>query len=238
MSLCVSIIEPRPWVTKINFLIKNVRQVLGDVPIHIFCGPSSAYRINTDDNVNLVKLNRDNFTRIEYCDLAKSNYFWNHIISEKVLFMQTDGCLCPSSKYSVEDFYHYDYIGGYAPQAWWHKELKIAGIKEQFKYQCLNGGFSLRTVSACKKSIEFFKPTKTIDYRCYTSDAKVTDLFEDLFFACSMHILGYNIGKDDYSINFCTHTEYVRDTFCVHNLFNYKRDNTFLEYCPEYKNLL
>jgi len=234
MSLCVSIIEPRPLTNKINLLIKNVRDTLGDVPVFIFCGKSSIDRIEKDDNIELIKLEKDNYTSIEYCNLCKSDKFWDYISTDKILFMQTDGCLCTKSKYSIENFYHYDYIGGYASQSWWTKELRIANIKDNFKYQCLNGGFSLRNVEACKNALKEFKPKQTIDYRKYTRNTKLADLFEDLFFACAMHVLGYNIAQDYYSINFCTHTEYIKDTFCVHNLFKYKKDSSFLEYCPEY----
>ena len=173
-------------------------------------------------------MGKDNLTRIEYCDLAKSVSFWERIDTDKILFMQTDGCLCKKSQYKVEDFYKYDYVGGYAPQAWWSKELRIAKInKNEFPYQCLNGGFSLRTTEACKKVIETFTPRQSIEYTNYNKQTRMENLFEDLFFACGMHLLGYNVGRDKFATNFCTHTEYVSNTFCVHNLFKYKRVNSF-----------
>jgi hypothetical protein len=235
MNLSVVIIEPRPWIDKINFLIQNVRGILGDIPIQIYCGASSQDRINKDSNTIIRSVGKDNLTRVEYCDLAKSVSFWERIDTDKILFMQTDGCLCKKSQYKVEDFYKYDYVGGYAPQAWWSKELRIANIdKNEFPYQCLNGGFSLRTTEACKKVIETFTPRKSIEYTNYNKQTRMENIFEDLFFVCGMHLLGYNVGRDKFATNFCTHTEYVSNTFCVHNLFKYKRVNSFLEYCPEY----
>jgi len=47
----------------------------------------------------------------------------------------------------------------------------------------------------------------------------------------------YKVGLDEFSTNFCTHTHYVNDTFCVHKLDNYVQKDElqkFLEYCPEF----
>ena len=39
--------------------------------------------------------------------------FWNRVSAETVLYFECDSMLCPNSEYKVEDFEHFDFIGGY-----------------------------------------------------------------------------------------------------------------------------
>jgi hypothetical protein len=181
----------------------------------------------------------DNFTANEHNDLWKSLEFWQYFIDySHILTIQTDGCLCKNSKYIIEDFLHYDFIGGYTPNKWWWKETH--GLHNYSDYQCFNGGFSLRNIKAAIDVITHCPPLPTKDF---SEDLSFASYGEDLYFTVGLLKLknlgfNYNIGLDEFATNFCTHTHYVKNTFCVHKLDNYV-DNSmlynFFEYCPDFK---
>ena len=246
VKICGVLVEPRK-MDAIYKLIENYRNVLGEMPLYFYCGKSSYgdfVNYYKDCNfIKIIKLETDNLTAKQHNDMWKNLDFWRGFADyEHVLTIQTDGCLCEKSKFELIDFTRYDYIGGYSAHKWWWKETR--GLHDYSDYQCFNGGFSLRRVKSMIRVLETFKPLPTQDYN---TDLSFRAYGEDLYFVVGLLTLNkyemgsYNIGLDEYATNFCTHTHYVKNTFCVHKLDNYVEQNTlenFLEYCPEFKSFI
>lgn len=241
-KICGVLIEPR-FMTNISTLIQNFHDVLPDVDLIFFCGKTTYlffkryYRLN--DKVKVISLETDNLTANEYNDLLKTSHFWERLMEyEYTMIIQTDGCLCKNSKFKIEDFYQYDYIGGYTPFKWWWKETK--GLHDINDYQCFNGGFSLRRNAAMLDVIKAYPPLASESF----SEMQPFEKFgEDLYFVVGLLKLKsqnkrkYNVGLDEFATGFCTHTHYVKNTFCVHKLDDCADTDQllkFLEYCPEF----
>lgn len=244
-NVCGLLIEPR-YLTNTSYLIENfikVKNKTGNeklTKLFFYCG-SSKYKFYSNlykknSLIEVISLGLDNLLVHQHNDLLKSLKIWEYLKSQgfsHVLTIQTDGCLCEQSEFTINNFLKYDYIGGYTPYKWWWKETK--GLHDYNDYQCFNGGFSLRRIDCLINVIKNFGTmastgyNENLDFRAYG---------EDLYFVCGMLKLGYNVGKDIYATNFCTHTHWVSKSFCVHKLDNYINNiddlTKFLEYCPEF----
>ena len=245
--VCGLLIEPR-GLTNITILIDNYIRVskkqgnesMGK--LYFYCGASrfkfysNLYKKNYQ--IEVISLGLDNLQVHQHNDLLKSAGLWKKLHDDGytyVLTIQTDGCLCESSEFKISDFINrgYDYIGGYTPYKWWWKETE--GLHDYNDYKSFNGGFSLRRITALLDVINKFDPLPSrgfeqgIDFKSYG---------EDLYFVCGMFKLKYKVATDEYSTNFCTHTHWVKPSFCVHKLDNYTKDVDqmieFLKYCPEF----
>jgi len=246
VKICGVLVEPRR-MDSVYKLIENYRSVLGEMPLYFFCGKST-YNHYIDhykscDFINIINLGVDNLTANQHNDLWKQLSFWKNFVNyDYVLTIQTDGCLCKNSKFKLDDFIEYDYVGGYSPYKWWWKETN--GLHNYSDYQCFNGGFSLRKVKSMIHVLETFEPLPTVECN---SESSFREYGEDLYFVVGLLTLNingmtnYKLGLDEKAIYFCTHTHYVNNTFCVHKLDNYVNDktlNTFLEYCPEFEDFI
>ena len=67
--------------------------------------------------------------------------FWEGVVGETVLYFECDTMLCPNSDYKVEDFEHFDYIGG-----WWGSNFNPNSTNETYD-RVMNGGLSIRKKS-------------------------------------------------------------------------------------------
>jgi len=244
MSPTVSgiLIEPR-FMQNIHPLILNFKKVMPNTVLYFFCGSNSydffKQMYDGDEFVKLIPLKVDNLSANQHNDFWKTTEFWNNFDSDYVLTIQTDGCLCENSSWKIYDFLHYDYIGGYTPNKWWWKETQ--GLHDYNDYQCFNGGFSLRKVQAMKDVLQTFPPMPT---KGFSPDSPFEMYGEDLYFVVGLLKLNqqknkkiYNVALDQFATNFCTHTHYITNTFCVHKLDNYQNKNVvsqFLNYCPEF----
>lgn len=238
------LVEPR-YLGSIPELIRNFKSVLPQCKLYFFCGKSSFpifYNIYCNDPLLiLIPLDTDNLTPNKHNDLLKTINFWEYFDTEYILTIQTDGCLCENSPYNINDFLHYDFIGGYTPFKWWWKETN--GLHEYSAFQSFNGGYSLRKVQAMKDVISRFPPTPT---QPFSVELPFTSYGEDLYFVVGMLKLNkesqkitYNVALDEFSVNFCTHTHFIKPTFCVHKLDAYNKPNSsvvqkFLSYCPTF----
>lgn len=236
------LVEPR-YLGSIPTLIQNFKTVLPECKLYFFCGKSSYpifYNIYCNDPlITIIPLDTDNLPPNKHNDLLKTIEFWNHFDTEYILTIQTDGCLCENSPYKITDFLQYDYIGGYTPFKWWWKETK--GLHDYSQFQSFNGGFSLRKVQVMKDIIHLYPPTPT---EPFSEALSFTSYGEDLYFVVGMLKANkennkkiYNVALDEFSINFCTHTHFIKPSFCVHKLDAYHKPNsnviqTFLNYCP------
>lgn len=238
------LVEPRK-LEAVYKLIENFRDVLGETDLIFYCGKSNYNHFMEyykDDNfIKIKSLLVDNLTAKEHNNLWKDINFWNDFVDyEYILTVQTDGCLCKNSIFKLNDFFEYDYIGGYSEYKWWWKETQ--GLHDYNDYQCFNGGFSLRRVSSMLEVLNNYVPLPTEDYR---PDLSFRSYGEDLYFVVGLLILNkygegsYKVGLDSFAVNFCTHTHYIKRTFCVHKLDNYVTKDVleeFLKYCPEFIN--
>jgi hypothetical protein len=244
-NICGVLVEPRK-LNNIPLLIKNFQTVLPQKKLFFFCGSShySYYQslFNNDPFIKIINIGVDNFTGVTHSDFLKTRKFWENFSDfTHVLTLQTDGCLCTKSKFKIEDFLHYDYIGGYTPKKWWWRDTH--GLHNFSDYQCFNGGFSLRKVQTLLEVIDTFPPLPSKDWRIATRMSFRT-YFEDLYFVMGMLIINstkdtpvYKVALDEFATNFCTHTNYLKDTFAVHNLDKYCKESQFrkfLKYCPEF----
>jgi hypothetical protein len=247
-KVCGVLVEPRK-MSNIPVLIENFQRVMLGKVLFFFCGKTNYQCYNdyykNDSLVVVVNLGVDNFTGKEHNDLWKQMSFWNNFQDfTHILTIQTDGCLCEDSKYKIEDFYTYDYIGGYTPNKWWWKETN--GLHKYSDYQCFNGGFSFRKIQSMKDVIDTYPPLPTDDFR---DGLSFRAYGEDLYFVVGLLTLNaknvrdkiYKVGLDELATKFCTHTHYLHKTFCVHKLDSYisKIDlKGFLEYCPLFYNFI
>lgn len=246
-KVCGVLVEPRR-MSNINTLVENFSTVMPGRTLFFFCGMSnydyySDYYKNSGF-VKIVNLGVDNFTASQHNNFWKTLEFWNNFTDyTHVLTIQTDGCLCEDSEYKIEDFFKYDFVGGYTPNKWWWKETQ--GLHKYSDYQCFNGGFSFRKIQAMKDVLEKFPPLPTRDFN---PNLSFREYGEDLYFVVGLLTLNtikddlnYKVGLDDFATKFCTHTHYLHKTFCVHKLDNYVNDRElgrFLNYCPVFKNFV
>ena len=140
---CAIICEGRKH-KNIQFIVKEILHFLDDTwCLNIVC---------TEYNREYIKLELQGVHNVIYTIVPKlesfvdfnnlmlSKYFWNNISFDKVLIFQTDSMIC---KKGIEKFLKYDYIGAPLP-----------------KFQCLNGGFSIRNVKQMINCLTLFKPAK------------------------------------------------------------------------------
>ena len=241
-KVCGVLVEPRQFYN-IHDLIENFMKVMSSRVLYFFCGNSEfEYYKNYYCNEPFVKVKNlgvDNLNAKQHNDLWKTLEFWNNFTDyTHVLTIQTDGCLCENSEFTIEHFFKYDFVGGYTPNKWWWKETE--GLHKYSDYQCFNGGFSFRNISAMKDVLNTFTPLPTEDF---SQGLSFKSYGEDLYFVVGLLRLNsmrdqgfkYNVGLDEFATNFCTHTHFLRKTFCVHKYDNYVSRNLlnkFLEYCP------
>lgn len=239
-TFCGILIEPRDHFA-INFVIYNFFEVFQNTTLYFFCG-KTFYTSNKKlellkkyKNLKIINyLKSDNLSFMEYNDVCKSLDFWDYFIEDYSLVIQTDGCICKNSHYKIEDFFKYDYVGGYSYYRW----REIDGIFDNEIYHCFNGGFSLRNIKAVKECLIVYKPMKSKDYE---PGQNFREYGEDVFFVIGMKKLGYNVGIDQYATNFCSHTNYISNTFCVHKLYYFVDKSIilkFLEYCDDFINII
>lgn len=248
-TVCGILIEPRNHFALL-FTIYNFFDTFPKNKLYLFCG-NSVYNSNIKKdlekiypNLIIYNIGVDNLTYMEYNDFCKSMKLWDLIEEDFSIMVQTDGCFCKNSKYKINDFLKYDYIGGYSPFKWWWKETK--GLHNYEDYQSFNGGFALKNNHATRECLNMFPPLNSNDF---FEGQDFREFNEDLYFVVCMLKLNYNVGLDEFSTNYCTHTHYVKDTFCVHKLYfflvkdkedeNYILKNEiirFLDYCPEFIN--
>ena len=244
MKIAGLLVEPRK-LENTELLINNFFDILKNNSLYFFCGKDCYHYYkkiySNNDKIILIDLNTNNLTASEYNDLFKNIKFWDQIDTDYFLTIQTDGCLCKNSDYKLTDFLKYDYIGGCKKNAWRQCGKYIPNYFD--KYQCLNGGFSLRNLKAVKDVLKQFPPKKT---NCGRKQGSLSFEYwpEDMYFSIGMYKLNYNVALDKFATNFCTHGNLpFAKTFCIHNYHRVPGNkvqqlNKLFEYCPDYKNFV
>ena len=149
MSKVAVIVETREH-DALPFVLNNVMSILPeDYSLQIFHGTSNYEYVYDsvendmmllDKEVEFTNLGIDSVTQEgSSLEIMLKEDFWNKVIGETVLYFECDSMLCPNSEYKVEDFEHFDYIGGY-----WGNEL---GMMNQKYNRVMNGGISIRKKS-------------------------------------------------------------------------------------------
>ena len=149
MSKVAVIVETREH-DAFPFVINNVMSILpDDWSLQVFHGTSNYEYVYDsvendmmllDKEVEFTNLGIDSVTQEgSSLEIMLKEDFWNKVIGETVLYFECDSMLCPNSEYKVEDFEHFDYIGGY-----WGNEL---GMMNQKYNRVMNGGISIRKKS-------------------------------------------------------------------------------------------
>jgi hypothetical protein len=172
------IVEPRMH-DNFEFVCKTMLRFTNkDWGLHVFHGNTNALyvkRMLQDiSNVKFTNLNVTNLTIKEYNNLLTSVWFYEQLLSQKVLLFQTDSCLL---KEGIERFLEFDYIG--AP--WPHRHNQIG-----------NGGFSLRDKNVCINICKSFPYQGNIPEDVYFSNhmktvkAKLPDFNTACSFSCEL----------------------------------------------------
>ena len=147
MTKVAVIVETRKHKA-LPFVLNNVMSILSDEwNLQIFHGSNNLDYINevihnTEyyDKVTLSNLNIDSISQQDTnLEIMLTEYFWKRVIGETVLYFECDSMLCPNSEHKVEDFEHFDYIGGY-----WGNQLDM--LDNDYS-KVMNGGLSIRKKS-------------------------------------------------------------------------------------------
>ena len=238
-DVCGVYIEPRD-LPQIYKNVENFFDVLPDCKLYFFCGKGLKEKfLNTLEykNITIVELEVINFNSETHSNFMKSPEFWDTFDWNytHILTIQSDGCLCKNSTYNITNFMHYDYIGGYAHKQCWWSELLHHRHTNNSHYKCFNGGFSLRNIEACKHILRNYPTSSTEKY--YKKCPHI-NYPEDLYFVIGMFKLKYNVAIDKFATNFCSHTSFINNSFCIHRLNKYTDSAELgkcLEYCPDFK---
>ena len=112
-------VEPR-LLEQVYFAMINFFDILPDNKLYFFCGKGdknihlqNIKKYNLDKyNINIYELDTNNLNFKTYSNLFKSFFILDKVNEDYILTIQTDGCLCKNSKFKINDFLKYDYIGG------------------------------------------------------------------------------------------------------------------------------
>ena len=149
MSKVAVIVETRKH-DALPFVLNNVMSILPeDYILQIFHGTSNYDYVYDSVENDMMLLDKEvEFTNLGIDSVTQEGSsleimlkadFWNKVVGETVLYFECDTMLCPNSEYKVEDFEHFDYIGGY-----WGNQLDV--LDNDYS-RVMNGGVSIRKKS-------------------------------------------------------------------------------------------
>jgi hypothetical protein len=219
----IVIVEPRA-----HELLKQVIDNFNDImdkswDLYVFHGQSNkefahnATNHIKDRNKFLIPLDTDNLNANEYNKLLKDKNFWNKINAEHILVFQTDSILCKNSKYKIDDFLKYDYIGCPYNGTIIGDNTKIWGETNHF-YGI--GGLSYR-----KKSFMM---------DCINNNSNIEPEFaEDVFYSNCVAKSKNKPESANVLNKFCTQFFGLDISFGVHKPTQLADRETFSKYCPE-----
>lgn len=221
----IVIVEPRKH-KDLAKVIKNFDELMPkDWDLYVFHGKSSAdfakeATSGISRKVFLEPLDSDNLTADEYNKLFGKESFWDRVQAENILVFQTDTALCKNSKFKIDDFSKYDYIGCsvnknvYAfDEPWWYEgKSPFYGI----------GGLSFRKKSFMKRCIAKYPE-------------KAQNMPEDAFFSMCVQQSPNKPPSGQVLTEFCTQHHFNSNSFGAHKTKELAEQdrNTFYEYCPE-----
>ena len=131
------------------FVLNNVMSILPDNwGLQIFHGSNNLDYVEKITDTELLNGKEITYTDLKIdsitaddssLEIMLTEDFWNKVVGETVLYFECDTMLCPNSEYKVEEFEHFDFIGGY-----WGNQLEM--LDNDYS-KVMNGGLSLRKKS-------------------------------------------------------------------------------------------
>lgn len=228
--LVAAIIEPRE-----DNLVKILTHFINVMPsnthFQVYHGINNAHLIYKhfqsyidSGKLSVWNLGVDNLTIQGYSALLTSKEFWNTIQSERVLIFQTDAITCGHSKFKIENFMQYDYVG--APVSTFISILiNILFMGKGYitgHSRFYNGGLSYRTKSKMLAVIEH-----------YPWDQKCT---EDIWFCAFLPRVGGVLPTREEARKFSFESEYLTETpWGLHK--PRKEYDALCMVCPEMKQI-
>ena len=230
------IVEPRK-LEKIDKIITHVYNKLNNNSkynwkILFYCGKGlKTYYLSLfhDIEINIIEIDANNFTLMEYNDLLKSLSLWNNINSEYTLVFQADCYIFNNPPYTIDYFIdkNYTYIGGNMSYEW--KELKNHNFNPQ--YRNFNGGLSLRKTKDMIHVIQSFQPQPSIE-----KIDKFETYGEDVYFTIGAYKLNLRVGNTKDDQHFSCHSIITDKCFGIHNSDLFLDKNHLLKIYPEIYN--
>ena len=222
------IVEPRKDIMLIKVLKNYLKLLPKNTKIHIFHGIDNEKLILDNfsqeifhNKIIMTNMKIKNLTIHQYNLLLTSLDFYNKINGENILIFQMDTCLCSNSKYKIQDFLKYDYIGSpwINQNSLKYKNLQKKVISEKIHNKVGNGGLSFRKKS---KMIEHIKTHK------YNGEP------EDIYFSKSKILQFPSITE---ASNFST--EYLINPYSYgihrsHKILDNKKLTLLKKTCPEF----
>ncbi|HET8701864.1 MAG TPA: DUF5672 family protein [Nitrococcus sp.] len=206
----------------LEYVVGNFIRELG-IPVQLYHGKCNKdYILSThiselarQGNVILTQLEADSLTATKYNELLMSDKFWASLVGrKKILMFQTDTIVCSKTRYSIDDFISYDYIGSNWPR---HRPIGLT-------IDGGNGGFSLRDWEKSYECIQRFPPS-------FWKGG------EDSYFSFHLDLMGAHVGRSLACSRFCTQYEFSHKSLGAHKVscLTMKELARFLDYCPEAK---
>jgi hypothetical protein len=170
--------------------------------------------------VFLIALDTDNLNAQQYNELFKKSSFWDQVTAENILVFQTDTVLCPASKYKINDFVRYNYIGCSSNSPAEREKEWVTGDENGHMFYGV-GGLSFR-----KKSFMM---------KCINDNPNIRpDFAEDVFFSnCVAKTLDRPIAGIELN-RFCSQNVFEQPSFGAHKLSRMVKDHLepFYNFCP------
>ena len=148
MNKVAVIVETREHKA-LPFVLNNVMSILPDNwGLQIFHGSNNLEYVKKVTDTELLNGKEITYTDLKIDSISADDSsleimltedFWNKVVGETVLYFECDTMLCPNSEYKVEEFEHFDFIGGY-----WGNQLEM--LDNDYS-KVMNGGLSLRKKS-------------------------------------------------------------------------------------------
>jgi hypothetical protein len=226
------IVEPRQH----PYLVKVVKNFIDNLPdewyIKIFHGLNAKQFILDSElkpyiesgKILLQRLSVDNLNAYTYSDLFKTTKFWEDCLGENILIFQTDSILCSKSKFKIDDFLDFHYIGS----AWSNSfgENTHGG----------NGGLSFRKASSMIECINKYPPVPSSNHPPFDINKFNPQSGEDVYFIQALKLLNKKIGSRTDCLKFGVQHFFSYNSFGAHKFYDYLKGdeyNRFIEYCPE-----
>jgi hypothetical protein len=224
----IVIVEPRPHKL-LESVIRNFDSIIPITwDLYVFHGKSH-YNFAYDATKNilqrnkiLIQLDTDNLDANSYNKLLKQESFWNKVNAEHILVFQTDSVLCKNSKYKIEDFMKYNYIGCPFNGTYIGKDENGTWSGKHYFYGI--GGLSYR-----KKSFMI---------NCIRNYPIEDNFPEDVFYS---NCVAETSDKPENALvlnKFCTQFSGLDSSFGVHKPESLVNKQEFSNYCPEMNMLI
>jgi hypothetical protein len=179
----------------------------------------------TGRKVILNELEMDNMNPDQYSEMFKKADFWNKIDAETILVFQTDSAYCAKTKFNIDKFLKYNYIGCSYNKQTIGKNIPEVNIHTEFWKN--HNFYGIGGVSLRKKSFIL---------KCIADNPNIPANFpEDVFYSNCVANSENKPESGEIIAEFCSQNTYDTDSIFAHKLVDMKdgKKDKFIEYCPE-----